>query len=128
MATKGTTVTMQAGTFQRGCTSPSNLTPHANNSDLEDFKWVQFPENFPDGTTVIVHLQTQTFHGPNTPGIRIANVSTSGFRWRFNELVAQTSEGITALSDGQHNSERLGYVAFGYENINKDDDTDGGDA
>jgi hypothetical protein len=50
----------------------------------------------------------QTFKGQHTPGLRIANVTNIGFKIRINELVTKAG----ALSDGTHNTEVIGYVAF----------------
>jgi len=94
----------QTGVIKLGETSPSALTP----GDTSTFTQVKFPTPFPPGSKVIVIPMVQTFKGQHSPGIRIANVTNSGFKIRINELV--TTAG--ALSDGIHNTELIGYVAF----------------
>jgi hypothetical protein len=70
------------------------------------FTRVTFPAPFPSGSTVIVLPFTQTFNGPETPGIRIADVTATGFLIRFNEV--RTSNGG---SDGRHVEETVGWIA-----------------
>src|SRR6478609_4945143 len=41
------------------------------------FTRVTFPTPFPSGTEVVVFPLTQTFNGPETPGIRIHEVTTT---------------------------------------------------
>ncbi len=79
---------------------------------------VNFPQPFQ--TTPIVFAQTQTFRGPDTPGIRIQNVSANGFEVRMDELQASGATSSTQgslgrfVSDGVHpNAETLGWVAIG---------------
>lgn len=50
--------------------------------------------------------QVQTFNGPHTPGVRIANVTRTGFLIRLNELY-----GANTLSDGVHAQETVGWFA-----------------
>ncbi|NET24321.1 hypothetical protein [Okeania sp. SIO1I7] len=78
--------------------------------DLSLFTQVDFPTPFPEGTTVIVIPMVQTFNGPDNPGVRLAEVTTTGFKIRMNELVA--NGGQEALSDGNHTTETIGWVAY----------------
>jgi hypothetical protein len=94
--------------FQTGIISLGESSPSALTIDTSTFTQVNFPTPFPTGSRVIVIPMVQTFKGPHSPGLRIANVTNKGFKIRINELV--TSKG--ALSDGVHNTEQIGYVAF----------------
>lgn len=96
---------MQFGTFQLGSDDPSETTT----GDTSTFYRVSFPTPFPNGEVPVVLVQTQTFNGEQTPGLRIAEVDASGFLVRMNEIVVQ---GDGALSDGSHNDETIGYIAF----------------
>ncbi|MBD2835252.1 MULTISPECIES: hypothetical protein [Streptomyces] len=70
------------------------------------FTRVTFPTPFPSGTEVVVFPLTQTFNGPETPGIRIHEVTTTGFLIRMNEVYAGS-----AKSDGKHTTETIGWLA-----------------
>lgn len=48
--------------------------------------------------------QTQTFNGPETPGIRLADVNNEGFLIRFNEVNVNAN----VRSDGLHTTETVG--------------------
>ncbi|MFH9705771.1 hypothetical protein ACH4MW_06770 [Streptomyces luteogriseus] len=48
---------------------------------------------------------TQTFNGPETPGIRI-HVTSTGFLIRLNEVYAGATK-----SDGKHTTETIGWLA-----------------
>lgn len=74
--------------------------------DLSTFTRVNFPTPFPEASEVVVFAQVQTFHGPHTPGVRIANVNRTGFHIRMNELF-----GKNLLSDGPHALEEIGWLA-----------------
>ncbi|MBD0669300.1 hypothetical protein [Streptomyces sp. CBMA156] len=95
--------TIQTGKLQLSSTSATELTAGATST----FTQVTFPAPFPDNATVIVVPFVQTFNGPDTPGVRIADVTTAGFKIRFNELVGSGR----ALSDGPHTSETVGWIA-----------------
>ncbi|MFB7508501.1 gp53-like domain-containing protein [Streptomyces broussonetiae] len=71
------------------------------------FTRVTFPTPFPNGSQVIVLAQTQTFNGPETPGIRLADVNNEGFLIRFNEVNVNAN----VRSDGLHTSETVGWLA-----------------
>ncbi|WP_223778792.1 hypothetical protein [Streptomyces sp. 135] len=75
-------------------------------SDFSTFTRVTFPTPFPEGSQVIVLTQVQTFNGPHTPGVRIANVNRTGFHIRMNELF-----GANIMSDGVHTTETIGWLA-----------------
>ncbi|NXY94067.1 hypothetical protein HYE82_06590 [Streptomyces sp. BR123] len=74
--------------------------------DTATFVRVTFPTPFPQGSQVVVFPLTQTFNGPQTPGIRIHDVTTTGFLIRMNELLAGTFK-----SDGVHVTETIGWLA-----------------
>ncbi len=95
---------IQTGVLKLGSSNATEL----KGGDAATFTEVKFPAAFPAGSTVIVTANTQTFNGPETPGIRITNVRESGFFIRFNELVGG---GGKALSDGKHAEETVGWIA-----------------
>lgn len=76
--------------------------------DDSTFTTVTFPKPYPAGSQVVVIPEVQTFNGPDTPGLRISQVTNTGFKIRINELVALNK----ALSDGPHNVEKIAWVAF----------------
>ena len=96
--------TIQTGSVQ--LSSPGS--PVTTGGDTTNFETVIFPTPFPDNSNIIVIPMVQTFNGQDTPGVRIADVTTTGFKFRMNELVA----GGQALSDGGHITETIGWVAF----------------
>ncbi|MCM2390758.1 hypothetical protein [Streptomyces albipurpureus] len=71
------------------------------------FTRVTFPTPFPAGSEVIVLPLTQTFNGPDTPGIRVHNVNEQGFLIRLNEVRVNAS----VVSDGKHTTEQVGWLA-----------------
>ncbi|GHC71347.1 hypothetical protein [Streptomyces flavofungini] len=72
----------------------------------DTFKRVDFPTPFPAGSNIIVQVTVQTFNGPETPGVRLHEVSNTGFKIRLNEIYGG---GVTA--DGKHASETIGWTA-----------------
>jgi hypothetical protein len=70
---------------------------------------VTFDVPFEKEKRVVVIPMTQTYVGDNTPGLRLQNVTNLGFEIRFNELV-----GIGDLSDGSHQKEIVGWVAYAF--------------
>lgn len=96
---------MQTGSFHLD----SKYASETKENNLSTFTEVLFPSPFPEETKVIVVPMVQTFHGAETPGLRIAKVSPKGFYIRINELTVNPGQ---TLSDGVHNSERIGWVAF----------------
>ena len=74
-----------------------------------NFTRVIFSTPFPVGSNVIVIPMVQTFNGADTPALRIAEVTTTGFLIRMNELVGSGSQ---PFSDGNHVQETIGWVAF----------------
>ncbi len=82
------------------------------NNDTSTFKEVFFAEPFPEGSDVIVIPMVQTFNGPDTPGVRIADVTTKGFKFKMNELVRGGPR--QALSDGKHTTETIGWMAVSF--------------
>jgi hypothetical protein len=95
---------IQTGTLQLDSTNPSATDP----TDTSTFTQVTFPTPFPDGADVIVVPFVQTFNGADTPGLRIVDVTTTGFKIRINETVVM---GGVPLSDGTHNTETVGWIA-----------------
>jgi len=79
-----------------------------NENDTSSFTDVTFPTPFPEGSNVIVIPMVQTFNGADTPGLRMTDVSITGFKIRMNELVGKHQ----CLSDGNHSTETIGWVAF----------------
>ncbi|MFE7593656.1 hypothetical protein ACFU6K_30065 [Kitasatospora sp. NPDC057512] len=94
---------IQTGKLQLNSTSATELTGGATST----FTQVVFPTPFPNDANVIVLPFVQTFNGPDTPGLRIADVTTTGFKIRINELVGSGR----ALSDGPHTTETIGWIA-----------------
>ena len=74
------------------------------------FVSVDFPVPFPADASVAVVPFVQTFHGPDTPGLRIADVTPKGFKIRMNELVGNGGQSI--LSNGVHCAEDIAWIAF----------------
>lgn len=107
IATPAYAVTIQAGSIN--LSSPGPVI--TGNNDTSTFRLVTFPTPFPDGSNVTVFPMVQTFRGADTPGIRIADVTTTGFRLRMNELVRGGPR--QALSDGEHTTETIGWIAIG---------------
>lgn len=100
------------GTTQTGSVKFNSPGPPVTTTDTSSFTTVKFPTPFPSGSNVIVIPMVQTFEGSDTPGVRIADVSTTEFKIRMNELVATQSGTKKALSDGGHTAETIGWVAF----------------
>ncbi|MFH8471722.1 hypothetical protein [Streptomyces sp. NPDC018000] len=71
------------------------------------FTRVTFPSPFPAGAEVIVLPLTQTFNGPETPGIRVHDVTERGFLIRLNEVNVNAN----VKSDGKHTTETIGWLA-----------------
>ncbi|MFI9510631.1 hypothetical protein [Nocardia sp. NPDC052566] len=80
---------------------------HGGNTST--FTQVNFPTPFPAGSQVVVIPMVQTFNGPDTPGVRIADVTATGFRIRLNELVAEGKS--VAAGGGHHTKERVAWLA-----------------
>ena len=97
----------QVGKIELESPGPSVTTE----KDFRDFTTVNFPTPFPEGAIVIVIPMVQTFRGPDTPGVRIGEVTNTGFKIRMNELVIN-SRVREALSDGNHTTETIGWVAY----------------
>ncbi|MEU8539609.1 hypothetical protein AB0C52_06330 [Streptomyces sp. NPDC048717] len=94
--------------IQTGKLNLSSNQPQATQGgNTSTFTKVTFPTPFPAGSEVIVIPSTQTFNGPDTPGIRIADVTPTSFLIRFNEV--RTTGG--GNSDGRHTEETVGWIA-----------------
>jgi hypothetical protein len=85
----------------------SNQPVETRGGNTSTFTQVTFPTPFPNGSNVIVLPQVQTFNGPETPGVRIHNVTTQGFLIRLNELNVNAN----VRSDGPHVTETIGWLA-----------------
>ncbi|GHE39025.1 hypothetical protein GCM10017673_46790 [Streptosporangium violaceochromogenes] len=96
---------IQTGTIQLNSNSPVETT----GGDLSTFTRVIFPTPFPAGSKVIVLPFVQTFNGPETPGLRIADVTNEGFSIRLNEVLLSAVRNIK--SDGTHAAETVGWLA-----------------
>lgn len=68
----------QTGKLQLSSTNAAVVT----GGDTSTFTQVTFPSPFPANAAVIVIPSVQTFNGPETPGLRIADVTTTGFKMR----------------------------------------------
>jgi len=95
--------------MQTGSINLDSPGPNATQgNDTSGFTQVNFPTPFPEGTTVIVIPMVQTFNGPETPGVRLAEVTTTGFKIRMNELIGKGE----SLSGNAHVTETIGWVAY----------------
>ncbi|MFJ8870599.1 hypothetical protein ACIRD6_33210 [Streptomyces sp. NPDC102473] len=84
----------------------SDNATETSGGNTSTFTRVTFPSPFPQGASVVVLPLTQTFNGPETPGIRVHDVTNTGFLIRLNEVYAGT-----AKSDGKHTTETIGWLA-----------------
>lgn len=103
------TANYQVGKF----TADENKPTEVNEKDTSTFQHQAFPKPFPAGSEVVVFLQCQSFNGSHTPGIRLANVSNTGFDWRMNSLVVgKPNDPNEALGHGIHTIEDFGWIAY----------------
>ena len=96
----------------------SGTVPNFTASRKTGWFRVSFPKPFT--STPVVFAQTQTYGGPDTPGVRIQNVTNDGFDVRMDELRASGATSSTQgnlgvfLADGVHPGvEKLGWIAVG---------------
>ena len=101
------TIQIQTGSIELNSSASSATI----DGDTRTFTEVTFPIPFPTDSTVIVIPMVQTFRGSDTPGLRLGDVTNTGFKIRINELVVSKG-GKEALSDGIHLEETIGWVAF----------------
>ncbi|MEV4019499.1 hypothetical protein AB0J35_54345 [Nonomuraea angiospora] len=94
---------IQTGTLQLDSKHPIE----ESGGTTTTFTQVTFPTPFPQGAQVVVTPFVQTFNGPYTPGIRIAEVTPQGFKIRLNEVLVTN----TVKSDGYHSTETIGWIA-----------------
>jgi hypothetical protein len=83
--------------------------------DTTTFFRVTFPKPFKLSARrhVVVVANVQTFNGPDTPGLRVADVDHTGFSVRMNEIVRSTAAAANEpLSDGWHGAEVIGWIAW----------------
>ncbi|MCT2543283.1 MULTISPECIES: hypothetical protein [Streptomyces] len=84
----------------------SNQPIETRGGNTSTFTRVNFPSPFPAGSSVVVHAQTQTFNGPETPGIRIHDFTPQGFlSWLYSRVVPSVVHGF-----GRHPDSRSGDV------------------
>lgn len=108
-------VDIQGLSIRVGRITSKETAPSATvGKDASTFHEVQFDTPLGAGMKVVVIPMAQTFNGPQTPGLRISDVSTTGFKYRMNELVVQGKEQAEPLSDGKHVAEHIGWLALGY--------------
>ncbi|MFI1865764.1 hypothetical protein [Streptomyces jumonjinensis] len=94
---------IQTGKVDLSSTSPVETV----GGNTSTFTRVTFPTPFPAGSQVVVLPLTQTFNGPQTPGIRIHDVNPQGFLIRLNEVFVNNA----VKSDGTHTTETIGWLA-----------------
>ena len=75
---------------------------------------VNFDPPFGSDKSVVVIPMTQTYNGPETPGLRTRNVTHLSFEIRFDEANILKAGGRYA-SDGSHVDEVVGWVAYGFK-------------
>jgi hypothetical protein len=97
---------IQTGLVTLKSPASSEIKPH----DTSTFAHVTFPTPFPAGAKVVVVPFVQTFNGPDTPGLRLAEITPTGFKIRMNELVGNGGKAV--LSNGIHCAEEVGWIAF----------------
>ncbi|MCE7078717.1 hypothetical protein [Streptomyces sp. ST2-7A] len=85
----------------------SNQPLETRGGNTSTFTRVTFPTPFPENAEVVVLPLTQTFNGPETPGIRVHGVNREGFLIRLNEVNVNPN----VRSDGQHVTETIGWLA-----------------
>lgn len=95
---------MQVGIIELDSKNASALVGGDDNTFLS----VSFPKAYPEGSQVVVFQQVQTFNGPDTPGIRVSQVTHTGFKIRMNELVSRAEP----LSDGTHTFEKIAWMSL----------------
>lgn len=80
---------------------------------------VSFASSFGESApTIVVLPMTQTYNGPETPGLRIRNVTKEGFEIRFDEVVI-LKDGRAYSSDGSHVPETVGWIAYASPTVEK---------
>ncbi|MFT6845404.1 MAG: hypothetical protein ACJAUV_001599 [Flavobacteriales bacterium] len=111
MSNTVTNVSSYAAPIQQvGLFDSNSAYATSSTSNPTGFIDVVFPKAFPKGSKVIVQVQIQTFNGGHSPGIRIMDVNSTGFKCRMNELVGSNKPN----SDGKHYEETFGWVAYAY--------------
>lgn len=82
-----------------------------------DWRKVDFRPPFCTKCIVVIPM-AQTHRGPDTPGLRIRNVTSAGFEIRYDEVFYSRDLGGAPGpfgSNGNHpKSEDVGWVAFGF--------------
>ena len=77
---------------------------------------VEFDRPFHPSARVIVLPAVQTYTGAEPPGLRIRNVTNTGFEIRMDEIDFAVPGGRIS-SDGRHLDEVLGWVAYGFRGV-----------
>ncbi len=101
-------LSIRMGSIEYKENEPSATTPN----DTKTFQRVEFSPPFSKGTSVVVVPMVQTFNGTDSPGLRLSDVDHQGFKFRINELVVNDGGTKTALSDGKHKPETIGWIAM----------------
>ena len=99
----------------------SGTVPNFTASRATGWYLVTFPKPFGangrDPEQVVVNAQIQTRNGDNTPGLRLRNVTSTGFEVRMDEIISSHTTSSTdgdlgkVESDGEHpHAETLGWM------------------
>ena len=85
----------------------------------EGWYTVNFETPFNEGVVPLVFAQIQTRNGEDTPGLRLKNISNSGFEVRMDEIIVNNATSSTqgelgkVKGSGDHpNAETLGWMAI----------------
>ena len=89
------------------------IDPLCEDRKHNNWKTVNFDPPFGFNKVVVVIPMTQTYNGPEIPGLRIRNVTNSSFQIRFDEANILKDGGRHA-SDGDHVNEQVGWIAYGF--------------
>jgi hypothetical protein len=85
-------------------------------ADRKSNTWltVKYDPPFGSDKTVVVIPMTQTYNGPDTPGLRLRNVTPSSFEIRFDEVYISTAGGQYSADGLRVHPESVGWVAYGF--------------
>ncbi|MCE7991802.1 MAG: hypothetical protein HEP71_07475 [Roseivirga sp.] len=89
------------------------------NFTTADYDWqtVEFSPAFPDGVIPQVFVQIQTFGGEDIPGLRLQNISNTGFQVSMREAyMSNTTSSVVGdlgiiQGNGHPNEETLAWMA-----------------
>ncbi len=85
------------------------IDPLSEDRGSESWHTVTFDPPFPAGQKVVVIPMTQTYTGPDTPNLRIKDVTVNSFQIRIDEVIFGATK-----ADGNHADEIVGWVAYGF--------------